>query len=328
MAHDLTAVTVVQDVSAPSMFTMRLIDWDMAELKMIWVDDPLFTPGNEVEILMGYVDALESVMVGEITGLEPEIDAEHTPMLTIRGYDRLHRLMRGRKTRSFLDQKDSDIVKQVAGEAGLTARVEDTGVVHGYLLQHNQSDWEFLQDRAQRIGYELYVEGRDLRFRPPSKEPDGELVLDRGQDLIALNPRLSMVGLSGALEVRGWDPAQKTAISAICERASGNMGGSEIGPAASDDAFGAAETARVDLPVASAEEAQRIADGRFETMALAYIRGDGLCAGRADLRAGTNIRIEGIGERFSGIYYVTSATHSFDSQTGYRTAFSVRRNAT
>ena len=163
---DLLAVAVHEDVEAPGMFTLRLINWDMAQLKVTWADDDLMAEGNEVEIRMGYVDHLEPLMVGEITGLEPEYSGSEIPMLTVRGYDRRHRLLRGHKTHSFTQMKDSDIASQIAGDAGLTAQADDTRVTLDYVLQHNQTDLEFLQDRARRIGFEVVVEDKTLLFRP------------------------------------------------------------------------------------------------------------------------------------------------------------------
>ena len=63
-------------------------------------------------------------------------------------------------------------------------------------------------------------------------------------------------------------------------------------------------------------------------MALAYISGEGLCIGRTDLRAGKVIKIEGLGRRFSGLYYVTATRHTYTPAAGYRTAITVKRNAT
>jgi phage protein D len=63
-------------------------------------------------------------------------------------------------------------------------------------------------------------------------------------------------------------------------------------------------------------------------MALTYVEGFGTCIGDPELRAGTLVEIEGLGKRFSGSYYVTSTEHSYKPSIGYRTAFSVRRNAT
>ena len=40
------------------------------------------------------------------------------------------------------------------------------------------------------------------------------------------------------------------------------------------------------------------------------------------------IKIEGLGRRFSGLYYITSTIHKLNTQGGYRTSFRFRRNAT
>jgi Bacteriophage probable baseplate hub protein len=329
-AADVVAVAVCQDVAAASMFELRLINRDMAKLKFTWSDDPLFAEGSEVEILMGYAGKLASVMNGEITGLEPEFDAGEVPMLTVRGHDRRHRLLRGRKTRSFTQIKDSDVASQVAQEAGLTAETEDTQVTLDYVLQHNQTDWEFLEGRARRLGFEVVVEGKSLKFRPHQNDGSAALTLSRDADLIEFRPRLSTIGLVGEVVVQGWSPKDKEAISGKASAGDEGtvMGGSKGGPKAADDAFDAAVGTLADRPVFSQAEAQQIARGRLREMALAYVTGEGVAVGRTDLKAGTVIKIEGCGKRFSGLYYLASTRHVYTPQRGYRTELGVRRNAT
>jgi phage protein D len=327
---DLISATVHEDVAAPSMFTLRLINWDMQRLRVTWADDDLFSEGDQVTVQMGYVDQLAPLITGEITGLEPEFVADEVPTLLVRGYDRRHRLMRSRNTRSFTQVKDSDIAAQIAATVGLTARVEDSGVTHSYVLQHNQTDLEFLQERAARIGYEVVVEDRTLFFRPHQHTSASLLTLRLDRDLIEFYPRLTTMSQVGQVTVRGWNPQEKQSI--IGQAGGGDqrgmMGGLTGGPAASNSAFGSASAASVEQPVFSQAEADQIARGRFNEMALAYISGDGVAVGRTDLRAGTVVTIEGLGRRFSGQYYIGSATHSYSPQQGYRTAFTVRRNAT
>src|SRR4029077_11110865 len=97
-----------------------------------------------VEIAFGYRNETFASLSGEITGLEPDFPEAQAPTLTIRGYDRRHRLMRSRRSRSFTNCKDSDIASQLASDANLRPRVEDSGVTLPYVLQHNQTDLEFL----------------------------------------------------------------------------------------------------------------------------------------------------------------------------------------
>ena len=70
-----------------------------------------------------------------------------------------------------------------------------------------------------------------------------------------------------------------------------------------------------------------MAEGRLNAMAMEFVTGDGLTAGRTDLRPGGTIEVEGIGDRFSGAYYVVWTEHAYHPAIGYQTRFSVRRNA-
>jgi phage protein D len=326
---DLQAVTVQEDMEALGMFTLHLSDWDMDALRVQWMDHTLFTEGNEVQIQMGYEGdaSLPTLMVGEITGLEPEFRVEASPLLVVRGYDRRHRLARGHKTRAFVQQKDSDIARQIASAAGLRPQVTDTQVRLDYVLQHNQTDLEFLHERARRLGYEVVVEDKTLYFRRPPANRPAAVTLALDQDLVEFCPRLTTMTQVGHMGVRGWDPKNKTAIVGTANDAEG-MGGNHTGPQVTRSAFGPTSSIGVQHPVFTQAEADQMAQGQFHDMALSYISGDGACCGRPDVRAGMVIRIEGAGRRFSGLYYVTSTTHTLTAEQGYRTAFTVRRNAT
>ena len=326
---DVIEVSVLQDVSAPGMFAVRLMNWDLDKLQFTWSDDPLFAEGGEVEVLMGYAGKLEPVFTGEVTGLEPEFRAAETPTVTIRGYDRGHRLLRGRKTRSFTQVKDSDIAAQVAQAAGLTPDAEDTKLTLEYVLQHNQTDLEFLAARARRIGFEVWVEGKTLKFRPRPSDESEVLTLSLEEDLLEFTPRVSTVGLAGEVEVRGWSPKDKEAVlgKAAAADAGSTMGGQTSGLDVAAKAFDPAVDGTVDQPV-SQGEADQIAMGRIKEMALSYVTGEGVATGRTDLKAGTGVKIEGCGQRFSGLYYLASVSHTYSPKRGYRTAFTVRRSAT
>lgn len=327
---DLVALSVQLDVAALSMFTLRLVNWDMDQRKMTWSDDVLFALGSVVEIQMGYVNHLATLLVGEITGIEPEMGLQEMPMVTVRGYDRRHRLLRGQKTRTFRQMKDSDMIRQLAGDGGLSAQVTDSQVLHDYVVQHNQSDLEFMLERAQRIGYEVVVEDKTLYFRPPAYGESEGITLTHGGDLLEFYLRLSSLQTTDQLSVRGWDPGAKKALVATVSAGSegSTMAGTTSGPAAMASAFGQNGLVSTAHPVATQSEADQIAQGRFQAMALGYIMGEGLCSGRTDLRAGMVIKLVGLGQQFSGRYYVTAVTHTFTPAHGYRTAFIVRRNAT
>ena len=326
---DLISVAVYDDLEVPGMFTLRLVNWDVATQQFTWSDHDLFAVGHEVEVRMGYVNQLETLIVGEITGVEAAYEGGEVPTVTVRGYDLRHRLLRGRNTRSFVSVKDSEVADRIAALAKLSIKAEDTGVTLDYLIQNNQTDMHFLQERARRIGYEVAIEGKTLLFRPFQNATGAVLKLRRGRELLEFYPRLSILSQVGGVTIRGWDPKTKTAVigKASAGEESGKMG-PRGGPNESVSAFGASDSSVVDQPVFSAAEAERDAHGRLNSMALAYIDGEGVVIGNNALRAGKVVELEGLGRRFSGRYYLTSTTHTFLRSRGYRTAFTTRRNAT
>lgn len=330
--EDLIAVTIAEDLEVPSMFTLKLKNWDLDQGKVTWVDSDQLGLGSAVEIGLSYDQSAAIQFWGEITGLEPEFTEDTASVLIVRGYDRRHRLMRGKKTKSFTKMKDSAIASQIASSASLMGKVTDTKTNLEYVLQHNQTDLEFLQDRARRIGYEVVVENKTLFFRPYQHRTGKVVTLTRGENLLSFSPRLSSMNQVSAVEVRGWDPKQKKPVIGKIQsnaQPSPIMGGSSNGFKATSAAFGQqASQVVVTEPVSSLEEAKQIAQAQFDAMALGYITGDGECRGNPKIRAGRVIAIEGVGKRFSGLYYVTAATHTYAKGEGYLTQFTVRRTST
>jgi uncharacterized protein len=325
---DLISAKVYEDIEAPSMFTLELASWDLAKGKLTWIDDDLFEVGNEVEIQMGYENQLKTVIVGEITGLEPEFSQNSAPILVVRGHDLRHRLLRGTKTKSYAKMKDSDIASQIARARGLSPKVKDTEVKHEYVLQHNQTDWDFLQTRAERIGYEVVIDNKTLYFQPPQNDEQKVVTLKFEENLREFLPRLSTMSQVEEVEVKGWIPEDKEEVvgKAAAGKEGSKMGGKTTGPKAVET-FGKSVSTVVIQPVASKEEADQIALGQFKDMAIAYINAEGTCPGIPTLKIAKVIEVTGVGKRFSGMYYVTSTEHNYSENQGYTTLFTARRTA-
>ena len=148
------------------MFEIRFYDFD---LELVNSDD--LAIGKSVEVKLGYQESqLITVADCEIVSLEPEYPPGGAAYLTVRGYDKSFRLSREKKSRSFVEMKDSDIANQIAREMGLTPNVDATTEVHPYVFQRNPTNLEFLLERAQRIMYEMYIDGNDLYFRRPQSD--------------------------------------------------------------------------------------------------------------------------------------------------------------
>ncbi len=316
VASDLLQVEVDHNLHLPSMFTLRLFNHDMK-----WLDDPTFREGKDIEIYYGE-RSLCKLLSGKIASIEPDLDV-HEPTVVVRGYDLSHKLYRGRHRRSFNQVTDADLAKQLLNEAGLRpGTIDDTPQVHEYVYQNNQTNAEFLLERARRLGYELWVDDGALHFRKPS--PNGQAVqLAWGKTLLKFRPRLATSEQVNQVEVRGWDPRKKQAVVGHAAKGEGapQIGISQPGAAVAADAWGEAQFAIVDQFVRSPSEADALAQAALDEMASAFVEAEGTCLGDGDIQPGRQVQIDGVGDRFNGTYYVTQVVHEWSTHQPMYTHF-------
>src|SRR5258708_4636515 len=244
LMQDLGNVEVDDSLHIPDMFTTQVRD-----PKLKWADSPLLKIGQEVEILARSAgkDQTEPkrLLVGEITTVEPDYPYGSAPVVVLRGYDRAHRLHRGKKTRSFVQMTDSDIITKIAREYGLKPEVDDTSEVYPYILENNQSDFEFIVERSRRLGFSFLVDDQSLFFKKPGSLPSETVELEYGTTLRQFRPRMPTASQFKEVIVKGSDPVDQRDIlghagASTPSASGGNGGGAPGGPGASPRPPGAA----------------------------------------------------------------------------------------
>src|SRR3954447_10984224 len=157
----LTEVKVVDSLTLPATALVRITD-----PKGENVDGNPLAVGAKLEVKFGGLEAnaTTSVFKGQITTVEPEFTPSGVT-ISARAYDNSHKLNRERKTRTFQNMSASDMVKKIVGEAGLSADVQSTSVVHEFFQQSNETDWDFAWRLAFMHDYEVVVTDSTLHFR-------------------------------------------------------------------------------------------------------------------------------------------------------------------
>lgn len=317
--NDLLSVTVETSLHLPDVATLVLHDPRLA-----WIDDDRLAPGTTIAIAAKAGVGAQPLFEGEIVEIEPDF-GPGTHRLTVRAFDRLHRLAPGRHVRSFLNVSDGDLVRKIAQEVGLQAQVGPTSQIHPYVLQHAETNLEFLRGRAAMLGYLLFVRGKTLHCEPPSAAGT-PLELEWGVTLSAFHPRLTTVEQVNGVTVRGWNPDDREEIVGQAERGRGapQIGDSRDGGEVARAAFGLdAQDLITNRTVRSQAEADQLAQAAADRVAGHYIEAEGTCGGNPAIRAGAALHLGAVGKRFGGTYFVTSATHLYNGNEGYSTQFSV-----
>ncbi|HXH20668.1 MAG TPA: VgrG-related protein, partial [Dehalococcoidia bacterium] len=269
---------------------------------------------------LGNEELKTEVFAGEITALELDVTMGGTVELLVRAFDRAHRLHRGRFSKVYRNMKDSDIAREIAAAVGLRADVKETREVHEYVFQDNETNWEFLQDRATRLGFELQVRDKTLVFKPPPSAPSKEVSLAWQGELLSFRARMVTGEQVNEVEVRGWDPVNKKPVSGIARQPKGTpeVGESRSGGQVAQSAFQKpAKCLVARQPIYSQAQADLLAQTVLNDLAGTFITAEGVALGDPELRLGSEVNLSKVGKQFTGKYVVTQIAHVYqpDSYT-------------
>ncbi len=289
-------------------FTFSLnypFDEELDEFAGLSWDD--FEIGTDVEIAMGYGDdgELTDLLTGKIQSLSSEFTVDQGPSVQVTGYGLLWETMQGTNSESWEETTVGAAVEDVLGDYAFSEiDVEGAGIERDILIQNGCSDYEFVNDLATTYGFEFYAERDAVRFVPRSSAVTDDPVeeLWYGEDLHDFFGEISQRREIHEVEVRSWDLDEKEEI--IASEEGGDPQHKEV----------------FRVPAMSPDEAERIAETKHKQFADDVVQGHGEADGIPEIRAGETIELAELGDRYSGTYHVTKATHRMGA-SGYRTTF-------
>jgi uncharacterized protein involved in type VI secretion and phage assembly len=321
----LLDVQVRDNLTLPDTAVVRIRD---PEAKNV---DAEFKLGQTLEVSFSAADedSLRSVFKGEIVALEPEYN-EGDCIVAARAYDRGWRLNRQRTSRTFQDQTPEDMVRAVAGAAGLSAgELYVTGVTHEFFQQSMETDWEFCRRLAAMYDCEFFIQDQSFYFLPRAKETPAVTLTWGGKgSLISFKPRMSGVGQVSQVTVANHDPKAAQAVTAQASTPQIAGASNALNGRAGDIAkLDAGNVVVADQITATQAEASALAQSTLDRLAKSFIEADGKAFGDPRLRANVTIKLEQVGQ-FSGEYVLAQTTHTYRGRAGYTTSFLISGRTT
>lgn len=358
-AVDFSVKIKGQDVEKTDVMTIA-VDDDLWQPRMclITLKNPTnkfnakFSPGDTVDVTIGGGTRraedgkgsgdLGPIFKGEVVGVECSYKQGGEPKISIRAFDKLHRLTRGRKSKTYQDQSDQDIASAIASENGLSAQCGSTPKIkHKHVYLHNQTHLEFLRVRAARLGFAVWVDDGKMYFDAPKLDADSglEFVFEQqpkggGDKIKSFHGRLSNAQVLKKVTVRGWDPEQKKELVGEESAAASKLGSSNAAASLKD--FGEVATFFVDYPIASVEEAKAIAKAKLSEASMSFLTGECTIMGNNKVKAGLVVKLklnaDDASDRFNGKYLVQGVTHRYSadnkgSEGGYDSIMRLVRDA-
>jgi phage baseplate assembly protein gpV len=336
LAAKVRRLVVEGQRNLPTMCEVELYDDDPT---VPVLDNPMIRPGAPLTVDTSPASedpttrSLGPVFDGEIVAVEASFGEAGGARVVLRGYDKSHRLHRARKTRTFL-VPDAQVATQIATENGLTPRVDPAPSFPDpmspsepfYVCQRNQTDWEFLSERAREIGFEIAVAMGALVFRKAGTDPLAGVPqrLARGENLLSFRPRVSSAEQPMSTKVHAYHPMLKSPVVGIAPPPvpENTPGDPTLLPHTVAGTFGTTEEDETDRPFGLPPAAILHAMARREHLAGVAFEAQGSCLGNPALRPGGTALVQNVGVRFSGSYTLSTVRHVFD-QDGYTTSFTI-----
>ncbi len=310
--------TIDRDMFQPDMAAITISNRD--EMYTSMVSNKQIKIGDEVTVKIGEDQKL--IFWGEVMGLEPAWDGPTKKMLLVRAMNKMHRMLRVRKSQTFNDdQDDQQIMSKVIKDAGLVCEWEVKGVdvKYKHVYQHNQTDLEFLRVRAARIGAHLFCyDNTKVKVFTPQLDqgPIGKLSVQKADSkgvLVSFRPRMSAASIVKKVTVKGWDPEKKDLHTGEAK-----FEGSQLGTEKATDAvksLAGEETFTVDHPIWSKQEAKILAKARMQETALTFITGEAELYSDPVYDLGKIVEIKSHlldnSDPFNGKYYIMGLAHTY-----------------
>lgn len=314
--HALQALSVTAAANRIASARLTYVDGAAGQGDFPLSNKPLFTPGAAVEISAGAGSNQALVFQGIVTGIRLKVREASPSTLIVECRHAAGRLTLVRRSANFFDKTDGDAMESLLGAAGVRGDVDSTSVTHKQLVQHDCSDWDFINARAAANGLLVLTRAAELAIRKPElAAPAADLRF--GATLLEIDAEVDGRQQAAAVKVLTWHAAEQAVTSTDGERPSfkppGNFDPETLANGAGSDALLLRHAALDDA------EASALAAAIWQTARLDLTSGRVKCAGIATLLPGDTVKLSGVGERFSGNVLISGVRHEFDTTGGWKT---------
>jgi phage protein D len=326
VGNNVNLATVTECIDGLYACEIELLNHDA--LDYLYFDRKDLDFGSKIELSVGLGSTTEKLFEGFITGLEARYMDGGGSRLTILAEDALQNLRMTRRTRTFEDVSDEDVMNSIAQEHSLQTSFDDlSGPTYRVLAQTNLSDLAFLRQCARRLNAEIWIEDGRLHAARRSGRGAERVLLAYGANLRSFQVRADLAHQCTEFAVGGWDVQAKELIreTATESAISSELNGLQSGGTILDDAFGPRPASLVHTVPLSTAEARAVAEAEYQKKARRFVVGSGSADGNPQLRVGAILELSELGKMFDGDYYIVRTSHRIDLDRGYTTDFEVER---
>ena len=353
---DIVSLTVEENTATASTFHLQIALRLQNDGSWTYLDDDRLAVFNSAVVKVGFTDSesgssdgLKTVFDGFITDVDIEIGSDpENALFNINGMDTSVMMSLEEKIATWPNMVDSDIVREIVANYGITAQVDQTATVHqedDTVIIQRGTDIQFVRDLAQKNGMEFFFETDDSGvltafFTVPQLDstPQQDLAIQFGDQSNLRSFSAHLSGLrplnvkAAQMDVSSNSPnvaqTNDTQLARLGDKDANALIGthldSQITP---KDAQ--AQMLVLGPPTSNTTEMQTVVQAvRDEAGWFINAHGEiNSDAYQSVLRPHRLVMVKGAGTTHSGKYYVTRVVHEINHAGDYIQRFEARRNA-
>lgn len=306
----VASVSVIKSINRISSASIIMYDGNPSDETFEASSSGDFIPGKEIEIKAGYHSDESTIFKGIIVKHSIKIKKNLTSMLVLECKDKAVKMTIGRKSKYFLDSKDSDIAEEIIGEYDVDKDVVATTVTHKEMVQFDCTDWDFILSRADVNSQVVICDDGKITLEKPSGS-ESVLSLVYGATILDLEAEIDSRNEYTGVKSFSWDYSSQEIIEEEGEEPSvemtSNLSSSDLAAVTSPEAYELWHGGK-----AEDSEIKAWADSKMQKSRLAKVRGRVKCQGFPDVKPGLFIDLAGLGDRFNGKAFVSGIRHQIN----------------
>jgi Rhs element Vgr protein len=300
---------------------LTIQDGDVAQQNFPISNEKDFEPGQFITIKMGDVNEVAVAFKGIIVKHGVQVKKGRKSLLKIDCRDVSILMTTQRKNKYFSeDITDSDAIKEIAKSykdsgkklIGLD-QLEDTDVQHEGLVQFDQTDWDFILKRANAQGQLVYADNNQLITVTPSISEKEDYSVTWGDTIIDFEAEMDARQQFEEVELNTWEPSKQelfkedlSNLNELSLDAPGNLDNSTLAKTLNKNGFNLFYNGQLNNG-----DQKALVKSALIRSKLSRIVGRVSVAQPTLIKPRKTLKINGVGERFNGLTYITGVRYEF-----------------
>lgn len=277
-------------------------------------EHPLVKQGNAIKISVGYHNADFILFEGVINSLKAEVVSRGCTQLYLDCRHKSYQMTLKQNSRNYSIEKvqsEAEVMKELLTPYKIAYEVQLNQKLDRSANQYQQSDWDYMVSRAERIGGYVYIVNDEIGVGLPELKSDPP-VLTYGEDIYDFTADMDNRTQFKGVSVRYWDSANKkmqnvTTVEPNISQFSDNSA-KELAQSNGDPVYVINHDGEL-----SRNEAAAIAKAQMIKFRLSKVQGSVKIQGTPDFAPGDTVRIEGMGKRFEGPVFISGVHHHLEN---------------